>query len=151
MQVKSNLGRLAPSLGYTIDDTGDFAWTGPSKLTPEEVLADRPIGAGLPKRKLAAEWLRQNLLDGKRSQYNIETAAQRDGVCITTLRRAKFDLGVLSTKESVSGAWLLDLAARPATIQSTGHLNSLGGRENIKFDHLDKTKDLAATKSGMTL
>jgi hypothetical protein len=35
----------------------------------------------------------------------IEAAAQRDGVCITTLRRAKFDLGVLSTKESVSGAW----------------------------------------------
>jgi hypothetical protein len=29
--------------------------------------------------------------------------------------------------------------------QSTGHLNSLGGRENTKFDHLDKTKDLSAS------
>jgi hypothetical protein len=26
-----------------------------------------------------------------------------------------------------------------------GHLNILGGRELYKFDHLDKTKDLAAT------
>ena len=106
VQVKSNLGCLAPSLGYTIDDTGGFSWTGPSTLTPEEVMTDRPIGAGLPMRKLAAEWLREFLLDGGRSQYSIEVAALRDGVCIRTLRRAKFDLGVVSTKESISGAWL---------------------------------------------
>jgi hypothetical protein len=28
------------------------------------------------------------------------------------------------------------------------HLNILGGRENTKFDHLDKTKDLSATPPG---
>jgi hypothetical protein len=56
-------------------------------------------------RKLAAAWLRQYLLDVQPSQYNVENAAQRDGICIRTLRRAKFDLGVVSTKESVSGAW----------------------------------------------
>jgi hypothetical protein len=67
-------------------------------------------------------------------QYNIETAAQRDGVCITTLRRAKFDLGVLSTKESVSGAWYWALpqngqpSKRPA-IKPAGDLSILGGRE----------------------
>ena len=105
VQVKSNLGPLASSLGYTMDLTGGFSWTGPSKLTPEELMTDRPIAAGLPKRKLVAEWLRQNLLEGNCSQHKIEAAAQRDGVCITTLRRAKFDLGVLSTKESVSGSW----------------------------------------------
>ena len=104
VQVKSNLGCLAPSLGYTIDNTGAFspifAWTGPSTLTPEEVMTDRPIGAGLPLRKLAAEWLRQYLLDGGRSQYSVEVAALRDGVCIRTLRRAKFDLGVVSTRRA---------------------------------------------------
>jgi hypothetical protein len=109
VQIKSNLGPLAPSLGYTIDHTGGFSWTGPSKLTPEDLMTDRPIAAGLPRRKLVAEWLRQNLLEGKRSQYNLETAAERDGVCITTLRRAKFDLGVLSTKESISGPWYWEL------------------------------------------
>jgi putative DNA primase/helicase len=109
VQVKSNLGPLAPSLGYTIDQTGGFSWTGTSKLSPEELMTDRPIAAGLPRRKLVAEWLRQNLIEGKRSQYSIEVAAERDGVCITTLRRAKFDLGVLSTKESVSGSWFWEL------------------------------------------
>jgi hypothetical protein len=32
--------------------------------------------------------------------------------------------------------------------QSTGHLNRLGGRENQKYEHLDKTKDLR--KGGRT-
>jgi hypothetical protein len=45
------------------------------------------------------------LSEGTRSQYNVETAARRDGICITTLRRAKFDLGVVSIKESISGYW----------------------------------------------
>jgi hypothetical protein len=105
VQVKSNLGRLAPSLGYSIESTGGFSWTGPSKLTPEEILADRPIAAGLPRRKLVAEWLRQNLLHGRRTQGTIEAAAQRDGVCIITLRRAKCDLGVVVTTDGVTSPW----------------------------------------------
>ena len=31
-------------------------------------MTDRPIAAGLPRRKLVAEWLRQKLLEGKRTQ-----------------------------------------------------------------------------------
>ncbi len=92
--------------------TGAFSWTGPSALTPEEVMTDRPSGAGLPLRKLAGEWLRQYLLDGERSQSNVENPAQRDGICIRTLRRAKFDLGVVSTRQSVSGAWHWDPAGK---------------------------------------
>ncbi|HTZ57830.1 MAG TPA: AAA family ATPase [Acidobacteriaceae bacterium] len=105
VHVKSNLGCLAPSLGYSIDQAGSFSWTGYSKLAPDELMTDRPIGAGMPLRKLAAGWLREYLSAGQRSQYNVETAAQRDGICIRTLRRAKFDLGVVSTKESMSGCW----------------------------------------------
>jgi hypothetical protein len=104
VQVKSNLGRLAPALGYRIDDAGSFAWTGLSNLTPGEMLAG-PIAAGQPKRKLVAEWLRRYLQNGSRSQYTIEMAAQRDGVSIATLRRSKFDIGVHSAKDGKSGAW----------------------------------------------
>lgn len=105
VQVKSNLGPLAPSLGYFIGNNGAFHWTGLSKLAPEELMTDRAIGAGLPLRKLAGAWLGDYLRDGQRSQYSVEAAAERDGICIKTLRRAKFDLGVLSTKESISGCW----------------------------------------------
>ncbi len=105
VQVKSNLGRLAPALGYRIEDAGSFAWTGLSNLTPEEMLATRPTGAGQPKRKFVAEWLRQNLQNGSRSQYSIEMDAQNDGISIATLRRSKFDVGVRSAKDGKSGAW----------------------------------------------
>lgn len=117
VQTKSNLGALAPSLGYSIQQAGPlsavFSWTGPSKLTPEDLQADRPIGPGLPRRKLAAEWLRQNLRNGPLTQGAVEAAAYRDGVCMITVRRAKCDLGVLSTKSSLNGSWSWALPQDP--------------------------------------
>src|SRR6201999_465184 len=77
VQVKSNLGRLAPSLGYSINNDG-FSWTGPSKLTARDLMTDRPIAAGLPIRRLAAEWLREHLGEGQLSQYTVEAAAEQD-------------------------------------------------------------------------
>jgi putative DNA primase/helicase len=105
LHVKSNLGPLAPPLDYRIGEDGNFHWTGLSNLTPEDLLAARPTGAGLPKRKFAAQWLRDCLEPGSQTQGSIEIAAERDGVCIATLRRAKFDIGVRSSKDGKSGAW----------------------------------------------
>jgi hypothetical protein len=59
----------------------------------------------LPKRRFAAQWLRDYLQPGSQTQGSIEVAAERDGVCISTLRRAKFDIGVRSSKDGKSGAW----------------------------------------------
>ena len=111
LQIKSNLGPLAPALSYTIDDAGSFYWTGLSTLTREDMLADRPTGAGLPQRKFTGEWLREYLQNGSQTQGTIEIAAQRDGVSIATLRRAKFDLGVRSVKDGIKGLWYWSLPA----------------------------------------
>ena len=153
VQLKSNLGPLAPALGYSIDQTGAFSpafspafsqvfspvfspvfsWTGPTKLTPQDVLTDRPVGAGLPRRKQAAEWLRQILCNGRVSQGDVEAAAQRDGVCMITVRRAKCDLGILSTTDSFSSPWYWTLPPdqHPSDQQPakpTVPLSTLGGR-----------------------
>jgi putative DNA primase/helicase len=111
LQIKSNLGPLAIPLAYKIDNAGNFIWTGPSKLTGEEILAARPTGAGLPKRRFAGEWLREFLQHGSQTQGTIEIAAQRDGVCVGTLRRARFDLGVHSAKDGMKGVWYWSLPA----------------------------------------
>ncbi len=105
LQVKSNLGPLALPLSYKIDHAGNFLWTGPSSLTPQEILATRPTGAGRPERKFAGEWLRQYLQQGSRTQGTVEREAAREGLNITTLRRAKFDLGVSSAKSGTDGCW----------------------------------------------
>jgi hypothetical protein len=68
LHVKSNLGPLAPPLDYRIGEAGNFHWTGLSNLTSEDLLAPRPTGAGLPKRKFAAQWLRDCLQPGSQTQ-----------------------------------------------------------------------------------
>jgi hypothetical protein len=55
--------------------------------------------------------LRQTLQNGTQSQYRIELDAQRNGVSLATLRRSKFDLGVESAKDGVSGTWYWSLPA----------------------------------------
>jgi AAA domain-containing protein len=105
LPIKSNLGPLAPPLDFRVGEAGNFYWTGISNLTPQDLLATRPTGAGLPKRKFAAQWLRDHLLTGSQTQHSIEIAAERDGVCVTTLRRAKFDIGVRSNRDGRSGTW----------------------------------------------
>ncbi len=124
LQIKSNLGRLAPALSYTIDDAGSFYWTGLSRLTREDMLANRPTGAGLPQRKFAGEWLREYLQNGSQTQATIEIAAEREGVCIRTLRRAKFDLGVHSAKDGIKGVWYLSL---PAVARQDGLISGRSG------------------------
>lgn len=105
LPIKSNLGPLAQPLEFRIGEAGNFYWTGLSNLTSQDLLAARPTGAGLPKRKFAAQWLRDYLLPGTQTQPSIEIAAERDGVCVATLRRAKFDIGIRSTKDGRSGTW----------------------------------------------
>jgi hypothetical protein len=127
LQIKSNLGPLAPPLSYEIDDAGTFFWTGLSKITREEMLADRPTGAGLPLRKFAGEWLREYLQNGSQTQGTIEIAAGRDGVSIATLRRAKFDLGVRSVKDGIKGLWYWSL---PATAEQQSPIRRQGAQIN---------------------
>jgi hypothetical protein len=74
LHVKSNLGPLAPPLDYQVGQGGNFHWAGLSNIIPEDLLAARPTGAGLPKRKFAAQWLRDCLQPGSQTQGSIENS-----------------------------------------------------------------------------
>jgi hypothetical protein len=115
--------------------------SGLSNLTPEDLLAARPTGAGLPKRKFAAQWLRDFLQPGSQTQASIEAAAERDGVCIATLRRAKFDIGVRSSKDGKSGAWRWTL---PHPEDECPPVNEARCSNKLleHLEHLHETKDL---------
>lgn len=47
---------------------------------------------------------------------------QRDGVCMITVRRAKCELGVLTTKDSVNSPWYWTLPQDPQRPQTASHL-----------------------------
>jgi hypothetical protein len=70
-----------------------------------EVLVTRTTGAGVPHAQVRRRMAAPVFAAWQRTQYKIEMDAPPDGVCISTLRRAKFDLGVLSAKDGVNGPW----------------------------------------------
>jgi hypothetical protein len=107
--IKSNIGRLARSIGYEISDQGEFSWTGESPITALELLAS-PEG---PDSKLdeVMEWLSTKLKAGAVEVKDIQRAAKEAGFLPRTLKRAKVALRVCSRKANFGGGWLWSLPA----------------------------------------
>ena len=105
VHIKSNVGRMGNTLGYSIDGDGRFAWTGESSLTASDLLA---VPTGPSDRKLAeaTQWLRTELKTGIREQREIQEMAEQAGITYATLRRAKDALHVRSHKAGMGGPWL---------------------------------------------
>jgi hypothetical protein len=107
--IKSNVGRMGRTLGYSIDGEGRFAWTGESQITALELLAS-PEG---PDRKLteATQWLSEKLKAGTLEQREIKEQAEAAGISYRTLVRAKVALRICSRKAAFGGGWLWWLPA----------------------------------------
>jgi len=105
VQVKSNIGQLGPSLGYTIEADGTFRWTGETQLTASAILSPEMNGEETGALAEAKSFLLSALTDGARPATDIQTEAQREGIRERTLKRAKKSLGIVSRKSSMSGSW----------------------------------------------
>ena len=104
VHLKSNLGQLGSSLGYSIEADGTFRWTGESQVTAGELLAAEAVPQDQSEIETALEFLRDVLKDGlPRKVRELESAS---GVNARTLRRASQRLGVKHSREGEKGAWL---------------------------------------------
>lgn len=104
VHIKSNVGRMGDSLGYSISD-GIFAWTGTSTITAADLLA-APSGPGDRKLGEAVQWLAEQLREGSKEQKLIREMAENAGLAWATVRRAKTVLRVRSHKSRMSGPWM---------------------------------------------
>jgi hypothetical protein len=104
VHIKSNVGPMGHSLGYSINGEGKFSWTGESPLTALDLLA---APAGNSDRKLgeASRWLTEQLQSGSLEQKQIRERAERAGITYRTLRRAKDAVGVKSYRTGLAGPW----------------------------------------------
>jgi hypothetical protein len=107
VHVKSNVTRIGPALGYTIEADGRFCWTGesalsaPALLVPEKNVIEHP-GA----LEEAEDFLRQQLTEYHPTVKRIMENALIMGISKSTLKRAKTRLGVIARKEnSTFGSW----------------------------------------------
>jgi AAA domain len=126
VQIKNNLGGYGRALGYVIDETGQFLWTGESALTQSDILAPERTEDTTAKAE-AAEWLRAYLADGQRPQDKVQEAARGAGFSWATMRRAKKDVGVQSRKCAFSGGWVWGIT--PAPKREGAHEDVEGAQE----------------------
>lgn len=137
VHIKSNVGRIGPALGYSIDGQGSFAWTGESTITAADLLA-APAG---PDGKLekARQWLMNLLMPGRREAKEIYRLAESEGISKMTLRRARSALGIDPQKNGMSGPWWWALP-------EGAHDLTEGAQENCvstfaKVEHLQESED----------
>jgi hypothetical protein len=106
VHVKSNVGRMGKTQGYSIDDEGRFSWTtGECSITANDLLA-APEGQDKGPMKEAKDWLSDKLKDGSAEQSEIREQAEAAGIRYRTLVRAKEALNICSRKSTFGGGWI---------------------------------------------
>jgi putative DNA primase/helicase len=119
LAVKNNLGPKAAGLGYRIKDTSVdhriitsvIDWDDePVSVNASEALRQSD-GRG---HKLAAakEFLNEQLADGPMLKNELVAAAQRQGISLDVLKKAKTELGVIAAKDGFQGPWQWRLPRR---------------------------------------
>ncbi len=104
--VKSSLAPPGSSLVYDIQE-GRLVWLGLSEATPEDVAftpVRRETGDGAEnKLEEAKAFIRLLLDEGPKKAKDVQSEAREEGVSKATLKRAKEELGVKSTRVNPSG------------------------------------------------
>jgi hypothetical protein len=110
MPLKTNLASEEEAMtghAYRIAAPGVVEWDAePVRMRSEqfeETLSNRACGAGLAE---AMKWL-AGMLAGRDAQAASEVMekAERDGISVVTLKRAKRRLGVVSERDGRTGRW----------------------------------------------
>lgn len=121
--TKCNLAPLGQPWGYEItgavddvghpirDDIGHFRWTGESDLTAERILSTLRLDSDRSEIDDASYFLEEELQAGERYSDEIYSAATKQGISKSTLKRALAKLGVKSRKLGFGkdGCWLMRL------------------------------------------
>jgi hypothetical protein len=98
--IKSNLALKPKALGFTVND-GHPVFGDPPEPPQQQSKLDEAI-----------EFLQEVLADGPMESRELEDLAKRDGISISTLKRAKGTLGVRADKNG--DGWSCSLPAREA-------------------------------------
>ncbi len=122
LPTKANLAPEAPGLAYHIGSRPVqevraslpvVVWeTEPIRITADEALAAENGRRGSHDRSArdhAAAWLRELLSGGPVPAQDVKDAAASAGYAWRTIRRAEYELGVISRKIGMNAGWLWEL------------------------------------------
>lgn len=101
---KSNLDGLGTSLAFSLRKPDGFQWLGECDMTLDELLSHRKPGSRSSRLDDAEEFLEALLADGVAAAADIMAWAQDNGISEKTLKRAKKNIGVKTTRQD--GHWI---------------------------------------------
>ena len=117
VHIKSNLAPMGDSLGYAIEE-GRFTWTGASDLTAQQILSSDTNGNQASAKDEAITFLKQVLEHGPMASADIDKQARALGITPITLKRAKKEIGIISTpirdKHGKMVGWNIALRTQPS-------------------------------------
>jgi hypothetical protein len=117
LQVKSNLGPVGRPLGYAIEAGDVLCWRGETGVSDAGLLLPEEDTQRRTALREAMEFLLRELAAGPVPAVRIRQAAKDVGISLTTLKRAKAHLGVLSDKDG-QAKWDWSLANSSAQLEA---------------------------------
>lgn len=105
VHIKSNVGPIGPSLGYSIED-GVFGWTAESDLDADRMCEPAQTREARETHQECAEWLRHYLItNGATPNAEIEAKAKEKGWGRRVVDAAKKLAGAQKEKDGMAGGW----------------------------------------------
>lgn len=150
VHVKSNVGAVGRTRGYSIDADGGFAWTGESSITASDLLAAPAAPEDRSAKAEAETWLREVLSEAGGSAGEIRQRAVEAGISFATLRRAKISLHVRSRKAAVGGGWLWELPDSAQDAHQDAHtknVSTLAPLSTLEGAHITKKLNVSSLDS----
>ena len=102
--TKSSLAPEGKAVAFRLDPEQGFQWVGQYDISADELLSGSSRGH---KKRAAQDFLKEILADGAVPQTEIETAAEKAGIKPKTLRNARYELGIVSSKVGRQWVWAL--------------------------------------------
>lgn len=143
-QTKTNLtAEVSKSYGYTINESGNFLWTGESDLTVETMLSFKQSESIQERsaRDVAKDFLADQLSNGRVGSQSILDASRQAGISDATLKRAKQDMGIKSVKDSqFHGGWYWELpgSQEDQRSKSTNEGSQTTGSDTLRENEASK-------------
>lgn len=137
VQIKGNLAATPPPLEFEISEAG-VRFVGEA----EDLTSDRLLASPAPKdqqqSKLsdAERFLTEALSDGPIAAKRVAALAEASGISKASLRRAKDDLGIRSTKTGeLDGQWTWSLPDNDERLERLEHLQGGRGFQGISSEN----------------
>lgn len=102
--TKSSLAPEGKAVAFRLDPEQGFQWVGQYDISADELLSGSSRGH---KMRAAQDFLKEILANGAVPQTEIETAAEKAGIKPKTLRNARYELGIVSSKVGRQWVWAL--------------------------------------------